>query len=340
MLTPKQYLDWQRFIEKMWEFQGVTPEMLRRQRAQTDALQNLVRLVDDEQALEIAIARYGDLIDRQFFGLLDRLAVMVSSQGDPQAAQQMMGLRNALLAKTPAGQEIKVLQDKIRAVLESIPPTATREDVLDILLGAWQGDDGRDIVTSAAVSLGPILDYQFLLALSARLDQATDDGERQKLEELRALVTDLQDQQRQGVQAAAAEVQQVLQAVLEAPDAAAALREYADAIDETFLGILASNIERAEKSNATAAARRLRDIYDAALDILQERMPPEMRLINQLVNAQDKGAVRKLLEENRSLIGPDFVEALRALEEDFRNRNAVDVADKLKSVRAQAQLMM
>ncbi len=114
MLTPKQYMDWQRFIEKLWEFQGVTPEMLRRQRAQTDALQNLVRLVDDEQALDIAIARYADLIDRQFFGLLDRLAVMISTQGDPQAAQQMMTLRNALLAKTDAGKEIKALQDKIR----------------------------------------------------------------------------------------------------------------------------------------------------------------------------------------------------------------------------------
>ena len=160
------------------------------------------------------------------------------------------------------------------------------------------------------------------------------------MEELRALVTELQEQQRQSMQASAAQVQEVLQAVLEAPDATEALRQYADAIDETFLSLLAGNIERAERSNATAAARRLREIYDAALDILQERMPPEMRLINQLVNAQDKGAVRKLLEENRSVIDADFVEALRQLEDDFRGRNAVDVADKLKSVRAQAQLMM
>lgn len=340
MLQPKQYLDWARFVEKMWEFQGVTPEMLRRQRQQTDALQNLVRLADDQQALEIAIERHRDLIDRQFFGLLDRLAVMVSGQGDAGAAQQMMALRSLLLDKTEAGREIKALQEKIRALLESIPPTATREDVLDVLIGAWQGDDGHDVVASAAMSLGPILDYQFLLALSSRLDQTTDEAEIAKLEELRALITEMQEQQRQSVQAAAAQVQEVLQAVLEAPDAAAALRQYADAVDETFLGLLASNIERAEKSNATAAARRLREIYDAALDILQERMPVEMRLINQLVNAQDKGAVRNLLEENRSLLTREFVAALHQLEDDFRARNGGEVADKLKSVRAQVQLMM
>lgn len=340
MLQPKQYMDWQRFVEKLWEFQGVTPDMLRRQRSQTEALQSLVRLADDPQALAIAIERNRDLIDRQFFGLLDRLMVMVSSQGDPAAAQQMMALRNSLLENTEAGREIKALQDKIRHLIESIPPTATREDVLNALLAAWEGDDGRDVVASAAMSLGPALDYQFLLTLSNRLEQTNDSDERAKLEELRALVAEMQEQQRQSVQAAAAQVQEVLQAVLEAPDATEALRQYADAIDETFLGLLAGNIDRAEKNNATAAARRLREIYDAALDILQERMPPEMRLINQLVNAPDKGAMRKLLDDNRNLLTPEFVEALRQLEDDFRARNGADVADKLKSVRAQVQLMM
>ncbi len=101
MLQPKQYMDWQRFVEKLWEFQGVTPEMLRRQRQQTEALQNLVRLADDQQALEIAIERHRDLIDRQFFGLLDRLMIMVSGQGDAGAAQQMMALRATFCWKRP-----------------------------------------------------------------------------------------------------------------------------------------------------------------------------------------------------------------------------------------------
>lgn len=30
MLQPKQFMDWQRFMEQMWEFEGVTAEMLRR----------------------------------------------------------------------------------------------------------------------------------------------------------------------------------------------------------------------------------------------------------------------------------------------------------------------
>jgi len=40
------------------------------------------------------------------------------------------------------------------------------------------------------------------------------------------------------------------------------------------------------------------------------------------------------------MLSRDFIEALRQLEDDFRARNGGEVADKLKSVRGQAQLMM
>ena len=200
MLQPKQYMDWQRFMEKLWEFQGVTPEMLRRQRLQTDALQSLVRLADDPQALSIAIERNRDLIDRQFFALLDRLMVMVSGQGDPQAAEQMMALRNTLLEETEAGRRSRCYRTRsARARRHS--HNATRDDVLDALLAAWNGDDGRDVASAAAFSLGRVLDYQFLLAIAGRLEQTTDADTHARLEELRAMVIEMQDQQRQNVQA-------------------------------------------------------------------------------------------------------------------------------------------
>jgi hypothetical protein len=84
----------------------------------------------------------------------------------------------------------------------------------------------------------------------------------------------------------------------------------------------------------------MRKIYDAAVDMLQEEMAPDVRLVNELLNAPDQNARRKLLEENRSVLSRDFVEALRQLEDDFRSRQATDVADRLKSIRAQAALML
>ena len=340
MLQPKEYLDWNRFIEKLWEFQGVTPEMLRRQRDQVAAIQSLARLADDEGALNIALERYKGLIDRQFFSLLDRLMMLSGSQGDSEGLRALQTLRRALLEKTEAGRELKALQDRIEETVQRIRPNATREEVLNILLDAWSQPDGESVAASAALALAPLLDYQFLLAIAERLERTTDPQVREHLEKLRELVLTVQEQQRSAQQDAAAQAQQALQAVLEAADVEEALRANAHLIDETFLAVLAANIQRAEQNKATAAAQRLRKIYDAALQIMQEQMSPELRLINDLLNAPDQKTQRKLLEENRRLLSRDFIEALKELEQEFRERENRDIADRIKSIRAQAALML
>ena len=100
-------------------------------------------------------------------------------------------------------------------------------------------------------------------------------------------------------------------------------------IDEGFSSCWAPP-DRAEKAGAKAAANRMRKDHDI-VDMLQEEMAPDVRLVNELLNAPDQNARRKLLEENRSMLSRDFVEALRQLEDDFRARQATcDVADRLK----------
>jgi hypothetical protein len=340
MLQPKEYSDWNRFVEKLWEFQGVTPEMLRRQRDQASAIQSLARLADDPAAFDIALARYQGLVDRQFFSLIERLMMMSGSQGDRESLVALQALRQALLEKTEAGREIKALQGRVEQIVRKIAPNATREDVLDILLDAWREEGGEDIAPSVALSLAPMLDYQFLVTISERLEQSSDPVAREHLEKLREIVLAVHEQQQSMQQDTAAQAQEVLQAVLEAPDAEAAILENADMIDENFLSLLAANIQRAEQNKAAAAAKRLRKIYDAALGVMQQQMSPELRLINDLLNATDQKSQRKLLEENRSLLTRDFVEAVKTLEDDFRQRNGADIADRLKSIRAQASLML
>lgn len=340
MLQPKEYLDWNRFVEKLWEFQGVTPEMLRRQRDQAAAIQSLARLADDPGALDIALERYKGLVDRQFFALLERLMMLSSSQGDREGIALLQTLRQALLEKTEAGRELKMLQDRVEQVVRKIEPGASRADVLDILLEAWRAPGGDEIAPSVVLSLAPMLDYQFLLEVAQRLEHATDTTERANLEKLREIVMAVQEQQRAAQQNTAAQAQEILQAVLESTDPAATLRENADLIDESFLSLLAGSIQRAEQNKAAGAANRLRKVYEMAMNLMQEQMSPDLRLVNDLLNAPDQGARRKLLEENRSLLSREFLEALKQLEDDFRDRQGNDVADRLKSIRAQAALML
>ncbi|MFM7171934.1 MAG: hypothetical protein ACKO4U_02720, partial [Caldilinea sp.] len=247
MLQPKEYLDWNRFVERLWEFQGVTPEMLRRQRDQANAIQSLARLADDAGALEIALPRYLGLIDRQFFALLERLMMMAASQGDRNSVAALQTLRQGLLERTEAGREIKALQERVEQVVRRVQPNTRRSELVEMLLDVWNEAGGEQVATSAAMSLMPMLDYQFLVAITERLEAAADVTVRERLEKLRELVMALQEQQQTMRQESAAQVQQVLQAVLEATDPEAALREHADLIDENFMGLLAANIQRAEQ---------------------------------------------------------------------------------------------
>jgi hypothetical protein len=339
MLQPRQFADWNQLMEQLWEFEGVTPEMLRRQRNQGELLQRAVALANDRKALELAIQQRGaDLVDRDFFALLDRYIVMANGQG--QNAEPLLQLRNQLLEITPAGRQIKERQEKVRGILQGLGANTTRDQLLDTILNAWQGDEGREIASALVLAVTPLLDYQFLMTVSQRLEAATDETERQRLDELRQLIMTVQQQQTQAQQAVVQQVQQVLQEVLQAPDLGEALRQYADFIDETFLSVLAANIQAAQRNNATAAARRLQQVYDAAMALVQESLPEEMQLINQLLNAPDKAALTKLLQEHRPKLNKEFVSSLKVLETDMRDAGRGEVADRLKSLRAQISLMV
>lgn len=341
LLQPKQFMDWQRLMEQLWEFEGVTPEMLRRQRSQSELVQRLATLANDPSALDLAVERGKDLIDRQFFAMLDRLLMMISQQGQQEGAQALMQLRNQLLESTDAGREVKRIQDKVRAIVGEFTEQTTRDDLLNKILMTWrEEEDGDEIVNSLIPAVVPMLDYQFLMLVSERLEAVTDETERGHLEQLRETIVAMQEQQQAAQQQMAQQVQAVLQEVLQATDFKAKLREYREILDESFLSVLAANIQAAQRNNSTAAARRLEQVYEAAVEILREGMPPEMRLLNELVAAPDKASLSQLLSENRDQLTPDFLNAMQAIENELREGGRQEIADRIKSLRGQIALMI
>ncbi len=344
MLQPTQFMDWQRFMEKLWGFEGVTPEMLRRQRDQSALLQSLIGLADDAKAVELTISRNPGLIDREFFTMLDQVVMMARSQGQGEELAPLLKLRQMLLDTTPAGQEVKQQQEKIRALLAKISPQMSREELVDLILDAWQGDDGQQIVGSVAVGAAGLFDYQFLMALSEKIGAISDPEVKQKAQELREFLVQLQEQlaarQQETQQMMAQQAQALLQEVLGSTNVEETLREHLELIDENFLALIAANMQQAERSKATGAARRLRTIYEKAMALLQENLPDDLRLLNQLIGATDDATLRNLVKENRSKLTREFVDSLKPLEQEMRQNGRPEIADRIKSVRAQIALMM
>jgi hypothetical protein len=339
MLQPKQFMDWQRLMEQLWGFEGVTPEMLRRQRSQSELVQRLATLANDPKALEVALDRGRDLVDKEFFALMDRILMMTSQQGQQAMVQSLVRVRNQLMETTDAGKEIKRIQDKVRGIVATLTNETTREQLLDLLLNTWQDADGEEVATGLMTAVLPMLDYQFLVLVSSRLETVEDEQERAHLETLRETILAMQEQQQAAQQQMAQQMQAVLQDVLQAPDITAKLREYADILDENFLAMLAANIQAAQRNNSTAAVHRLQQVYNAAVGILREQMPEEMRLLNELVAAPDKATVSQLLKEHRAKLTPEFLASMQAIESELREGGRKEIADRIKTLRGQIALM-
>ncbi len=246
-------------------------------------------------------------------------------------------LREKLLERTEAGQEVKKQAERIQALLSRITEETTRQELLEIVLEAWEDDDAERLVGTFAMVTGVAADYEFLMMLAQRIDQAENDDERENLEDLREFLIGVQEQvaaqQRQTQQQSAVGAQELLQEVLQATDTEAALRERVDDLDESFLALLAEHIRRMEEAGSTGAAQRLARVYEQALTILQEQMPEDMQLLNKLITAPDNAAIRELLRQNRSLVTPEFVASLRVFEEQTRSNEHPELADRIKSIR-------
>ncbi len=345
MLQPQAFMDMQRMMEKLWGFEGVTPEMLHRQRDQGELLQRLMTLVNDDTALNIAIERGKNLIDREFFTMLDQILVMSRSQvQDSPEVDQLRMLRDKLVERTEAGQVVQRQAERVQEMLSKVNEDSTREDLLEIVLDVWDEEDSDRLVGTFALATGISADYEFLMLVAQRMEAAESDEERARLEELRQFLMGIQEQvnaqQQQSQEASMQHAQALLQEVLQATDTAAVLREHIEDIDEPFLALVADNIRRMEESNSAGAAHRFMRIYQQALEILREQMPPDMRLLNDLISAPDDAAARQLLRENRQLVNKDFLTNLKTFEEQMRQNGQPHAADRIKSIRGQVALML
>lgn len=88
------------------------------------------------------------------------------------------------------------------------------------MLAVWQEPEGDELISSLVGALAPMIDYQFLMLITQRLESATDAQERQHLEQLRQLAVNIQEQQQAAQQEMVQQMQQILQEVLQATDTA------------------------------------------------------------------------------------------------------------------------
>lgn len=309
LLRPQSMLTFQTMIEKILEGDGITREMLDEQQKKINLLQRLLSTpVADDRAM--IIKQEEALIDETFFSMISRIIQSSLAQGDEQSARTIAMLQQELVTQTETGKKLlanaQEAQEAQRQLQEASKAGLTREKLLDLMIAS--PTDTR-LATYVSLTRGG-LDYQFFQILSERVDKAEGD-EKQKLLDLRAKLLELTSEIDKQLQEEAKASRQLLDQVLAAEDVEAAVREVLPAINEYFLEALKTEQESARQKADLARLGKLGKVAK----VIEEASapPPEVELIEKLVEAADEPGRQKLLQENAALVTDEFVQALNSL---------------------------
>ncbi len=309
LLRPQSMLTFQTMIEKILESDGITREMLDEQQKKINLLQRLLSTPVAEDRATI-IKQEEALIDETFFSMISRIIQSSLAQGDEQSARSIAMLQQELVTQTEIGKKLlanaQEAQEAQRQLQEASKTGLTREKLLDLMIAS--PTDTR-LATYVSLTRGG-LDYQFFQILSERVDKAEGD-EKQKLLDLRVKLLELTSEIDKQLQEEAKASRQLLDQVLAAEDVEAAAREVLPAINEFFLDALKTEQENARQKADLARLGKLGKVAK----VIEEASapPPEVELIEKLMEAADEPGRQKLLQENAALVTDEFVQALNSL---------------------------
>lgn len=332
MFQPQTILSLQTLMEKVLETEGVTPEMMARQRAQSDLLGELIE-ADRETALRI-IAERQDEFDEQFFAMLSVLTESAEQSAQDEALLKLMNLRALLYQKTEYGRRLEAQQLALHKFNREAKSAG--EISPDLLLKhVLANRKDLEVVDALARAAAPALNYQFFILLSEKIDKREKAGvDAAELKELRehllSLQQEMETQSRQLVEAAS----QTLQRILTADDINQAVRENLAQIDDTFLYVLSASIQQAEERGEKEQAQVLMAVYEAIRETMDSQMPPEIQLLNDLVSLQDDDQRRELLDQNSEMLTPEFLDLVQSVAEQAAEGGRSDLSEQLEGLRA------
>ena len=333
MLNPQQFLSMESLTEKLLGFEGITPEMIAASRRKVELVEELARVKDDAIAFNLTVKENEKYLDQEFFTLLSNLIVSTQSEGQTPEFQVFSDLREKLLPVTEIGRRIQ----KQRHAIERLGRQPSRQSVFDAIVS---GD--LDEVEAITVVARPVIDYQFFQDLTARIE-ASSGEDRQALETKRDRMLQIMESFRAAEQEAAQSAGQVIQELLTAEDMSAAVQEMLPMIDQGVMSLLLGNINDAEQRGATAAAGRLKQLWDLIVAAMEQTVPPEMRFLYDLAEAEYPEGTRALLREHKSEINEQFLGLLQTTiqsmeQEAGDDAERVRLARHLRNVLTQARL--
>jgi hypothetical protein len=332
-LSPRQYMNRQNLMDAILGTMGISQEELDRQRKKLAFLERLTVMADDPKGLDMMIKGQDSMLDHEFFMLLSNRLSQAEMLGDEKTRGRLAMLRENLMPITTYGRRLARQQ----AAVESLSEVKTPEELLDKVAAA-----DLDEATAIAAAARPLLDYGFFQQLTARAD-AADGAEKERLIALRDHLSEVTQTLDEATRARMKQAADLLQHIIQSPDPRTSVRENAGSLDDVFMSILALNMEEAERRGAREAAARFAVVYDEVQEMIQESLPPEMQLLNDLLSAEYPEETLDMLKARRAEITPDILDMMAQLVASLGERDdpeAAETTKRLRDIHAQAMLLV
>lgn len=330
LFQPKTFFSMQSLSEEILRADGITDQMMQDQMEKSQLLQELLAHVDDDASLKTLVEEKKAQLDYEFFWLLTASIDQAGQEGEQTLAEHLAALRTKLL---------ELVQPPGVSPLEDMPETVTRDELVEQLLSVKENDQLKTLVAVAR----PLLDYQFFQMLTGQIEAAEGQGEKEharELTELRTKILDTVDELDQEAREALAGAAKLLRQMLEGDDIKAAAEESMEQIDAAFLTVLEANIRAADEAGQAEMADKLKKLKEHVVSLLEAQMPPEMRLINQLLSTEESEERHRLLHEHQDLVNEQFLELVKLVTEDQRLQNQEAAAERLRDIAQEIEAML
>ena len=309
LFQPQTMLTYQTLIDRILEADGITKEMLEAQQKRVELIQRLITTEKSEDRISI-IHNENAIIDGNFFAILSTLVESAIMQGDEKSAQLLAAVQKELLEETEIGRKLlaenKEAQQAIKALQEASKDGLTRERLIEIL----NEIKSESALTTVVSMTRTGMDYQFFQSLSEMIEKETGDKKTQ-LTSLREKLLKITREYDLELKKRMDDAVKLLDTILAEDDLEKAIQNHAQEIDDFFTQALRMEFDKANQEGNNTRLDKIQKIT-AIIEKLSAP-PPEIELIQKLIDAKEEPAQRKILEENSAMITDELLQAMNSI---------------------------
>ncbi len=333
MFQPQNVLSMQTFMENVLETEGITKEMIARQKKQAELLNTLINADTDVQDYLIK-ERIGE-IDDTFFAMLKSYVEQAGQMNDDASLIKMVNLQAKLMTETAVGREV----EKRNIAMHAFSRDAKAEGLSSAVLLRHVLKNQNDPQTVMTIIQAGIqaMDYEFFSGLTAEIDKQNMAGDQEavaRLSTLRDELLKVQSDMQQQSQKMLDTAKQTLETILAADNLETAVAANSSQIDDTFMYVLQAEMGHAEQTNNLVRFQALNRIQEFLMQQIESQSPPEIQLINQLVRAETVDEQNRILDENQQMVNEDLLKIIDLLQEQVKSSGQPELSVRVGELKA------